>query len=448
MRLSVDEIARIVGGEPYGDLKAHPTRAIHDSRLVREGDLFVALPGRNSDGHDHLDDAFRKGARAALVSDRFRLPDGAPAIVVRNPLAALQTLASAWRDHLSGHVIGVTGSHGKTTTRALLAHFLRARNTVHETPANYNSEIGLPLALLAMSASADVGVFELGTESPGEIAFLASILRPSTVVLTGIGPSHLGRFETLEAIADEKWSLVESLPDNGLAFVHADDPLLRPRIAGTVKEVRAVGLTTGDLRGHIVQSVPLLELRIDDPAMLLRAPLLGEHNAPNLLLAVACALYLGISAGEIEGQATSFETVPHRLEARSAAFGTVLDDTYNANPVSTAAALRVLASYGDHASKRLFVFGEMRDLGQTSEGRHREIARLAFELGVDAILPIGDAAGRACLELPSDRVLQADNHNWAAAISELVEGPRDVVLVKGSRTLGLESLVDELLAVD
>ena len=447
---SVREIAAHVRGELTEAIDATPTRIVHDSRQVAPGDLFVALPGARTTGGAFLDDAFARGACAALVSSDEQDPrsDGRPRIVVPDALDALHRLARAWRDRLvETTIVAVTGSNGKTTTRSLLAHVLRARHAVHEPPANYNTEIGLPLALLRTPEAAEVGVFELGTERPGEIELLTSILRPSIGVLTGVGPSHLEGFGSVERVAEEKWNLVRGLPDDGLLFVNGDDALLRPRAKRGRRETVTVGLGDADLRGRIVAAVPRLVVRVDDPPLQIETPLVGAHNATNVLLAVACALRLGVPPGAIEERAKSFAPAPHRLRLRPAPFGVLLDDVYNANPASMAAALDVLAAYGGPSTYRLFVFGDMLGLGPAGPVHHRAIRDLAVRLSVD-IVPAGPLAAAACAEIASDRIRSIPPAERAAELRSLLCGPDDAVLVKGSRALRLEDLVDELLADD
>ena len=443
---SLAEIATLLGAPPPVGADAIPARAVHDSRKIQQGDLFVAIRGARVDGHAYLDEALARGACGAIVADASRAPDeSAGLIVVDDTVAALQQVASAWRNRLPGHVVGLTGSYGKTTTRTLLAHLLRRSRSVFETPANYNTEIGLPMALLSMTPEDEVGVFELGTERPGEIGLLASIVRPSTGILTGVGPSHLDGFESLDAIADEKWTLIDRLDADAIAFVNADSPQLLARSLSAECDVRTVGLDAGSVRGEIEASVPALIVRLLEPPLRLETRLLGEHNAVNVLLAVACALELGASPQEIEEAAESYRPPAHRLQALSAPFGTMLDDTYNANPASMRAALHVLTSYGAPGAQRVFVFGDMLGLGEGSDCFHREIATFAQSLGVDRILPAGARAANACRGLRGSDNALLQVADQAETLREMLRGDDNVVLIKGSRALALDELVEQLL---
>lgn len=447
---SVEKIAQIVGGELLRRESAIPTRAIHDSRLVERGDLFVTLSGLRSDGHRFLADAFNRGASAAIVSDASSLPCNASNIIrVANPALALQQWATAWRDTLDATLVAITGTNGKTTVRALLAHLLSAQGIVYASPHNYNTEIGLPIALLSMPANAGIGVFELGAEQPGDIATLARVLRPHLGIITSVGPGHLDKFGTVDAVASEKWSLVEQLPENGTAIINADVPILLGLAKTARTSVTTTGLNKGDIRGHVVQTVPSLEVALEDPVVTLTTSLAGAHNAGNLLLASVAAHKLGMSWPSIADQATSFEPIPHRLNPIRVPFGTVLDDVYNANPASMRAALEVLAAFGDDRAMRIFVFGEMLGLGADSEFFHRKIAQLSLDLPIDAILPIGDAAVAAAASASTTSEGSGNPRVIVLPRSEIAGWIRNrmtpmVVLVKGSRALALEDLVDEL----
>jgi UDP-N-acetylmuramoyl-tripeptide--D-alanyl-D-alanine ligase len=447
---SIGEIATIVGGRLLRSDGAVPRRIVHDSRDVLEGDLFIALRGQRVDGHAFLADAFARGACGALISDPKSSPaDARNLVVVDDPLRSLHRLATTWRETLDATFIGITGSNGKTTTRSLLAHLLRDPDgalAVYSAPKNYNTEVGLPLALLAMPEAASIGLFELGAERPGDVGLLADILAPGIGLITSVGPSHLDGFGSVEAVAREKWSLVEGLPGNGYAVVDADSPHLRRLAKEMPGRCLTVGFEQGEIRGRIERDVPRLTLRVDDPPMRLVCPLIGRHNAANLLLAAVTADRLGVPADEIEARAKTFPPVPHRLQPIPVPFGTILDDTYNANPASTAGALRTLARLGGDRTHRVFVFGEMLDLGPDADRYHCEVLDLALHVGIDTILPVGRRAVAACRDRPSPPIAIVDRERIADAIRNRCKGPEDsLVLVKGSRALALERLVDELV---
>ena len=446
---SVLQIARLVDGCLLRSMETTPERVIHDSRLVQEGDLFIALKGERTDGHEFLEEAFVRGACGAIVSDSKAVPETARNVIrVEEPLRALWTLAAAWRREHSATLVGITGSCGKTTTKALLAHLLAADKKVFAAPESYNTEIGLPLALLAMSTSAQVSIFELGASAPGEIAPLAELLAPHIAILTTAGRAHLGGFGDISTVAEEKWELVRALPGDGTVVVNADCLELAPFIEQETRRLVSFGLESGMVRGTITRSVPNLHVKIAEPPLGLICPLIGRHNATNLLGAVSCALHLGVPPQTIERRVATFEPVSHRLQLLRVPFGYLLDDTYNANPDSTAAALRVLATLDVPVERRGFVFGDMLELGEDANRFHREILELALQLGVSPIFPVGELANQAAQdvleEVPRSTIIYSDRQELAGCIRRSLEGDRNLLLVKGSRRLGLEGLVERL----
>jgi UDP-N-acetylmuramoyl-tripeptide--D-alanyl-D-alanine ligase len=438
-----EEIARIVGGELLRGDATTPLRAIHDSRLVRYGDLFIALPGLRSDGHDHLEEAFARGACSALVSRVVPWPVTARNLVlVPDVLTALHQLARAWREKLGATFVGITGTNGKTTVKGLLAHLLASRGGVYASPENYNTEVGLPLSLLAMPQDARIGVFELGAERQGDIQTLAAILRPDWGVITSIGPGHLEGLGSIDSVAEEKWRLVEMLPERGTAVLPAESAPLMQRAPSAHCSVLTAGLDGGDVQGRLLRTVPDLEIEIAGHRI--RCPLIGAQGAINILLAVATAHALGVNWDAIALGASTFTPAPHRLRPIRTSWGTILDDSYNANPASTVEALRVLADLGKGAPIRAFVFGEMLGLGTASSQYHREVLDRALTLPVDVILPVGVAARAACRALDSPRVVELPRPEIEPYLRRLPRGA--IVLVKGSRAVGLDALVRSLQA--
>lgn len=446
--LSIRDLVASTGGRLLRAGEGAPTGCAVDSRRVAAGDVFFALPGARTDGHAFLDDAFRRGAVAAVVLASKPLPASARnVIVVGDVLAALHAAARAWRARFRIPLVAITGSNGKTTTRNLLAHLLGGSFVVYSPPENYNSEIGLPAALASMPDETEVGVFELGAEKPGDIAELAGLLGPTSAAVTSVGESHLGGLGSLDAVAVEKWSLVDALPADAPAFVNVDSPHLRALAAASSRPgLVTVGLEGGAVRGRLIRAVPRLEVDVADPPLRLSTPLLGAHNATNLLLAAACACRMGVPPRRIEERAATLAPVPHRMQPRAARFGVVLDDTYNANPSSMAAALHVLAAYGGAGARRVFVYGDMSALGSIETTRHREIAELAARLGIDEVYPVGERATAACRATGSPPAAFIARDRLAAHVAEQLSGGANaVVLVKGSHDVGLDRFVLDLL---
>ncbi len=421
-----------------------PTGICVDSRRVLPGDVFIALPGARTDGHAFLEEAFSAGAAGAvirMVPDRSRhYPN---LVEVSDPLAALQRMAAAWRGRFHAPMVAITGSNGKTTTKGLLAHLLAEDRRIHAAPENYNTEIGLPLALLTMPEGTDAGIFELGTQAPGEIAFLAKLLQPSIAVLTSVGPSHLDGLRSLDAVADEKWSLVDALPCDGLVLFNADCPALRRRASGTPRRRCGVGISQGDLRAVVKRTCPL-DLTVAEPAMRLRPPLLGAHHAANVLLAACCALHLGMEPAEIERRMTAFAPPPHRLSPLQVGASVVLDDTYNANPASSLAALNVARAYGGANLRRIYVFGAMLGLGERAHAYHRQVLAHALRIGIDEIIPVGEASETVCRETADSCISWVDREALGAYLAERMCAAPHLILLKGSRDLHLDEVVASL----
>ncbi len=445
--LRPEELAQQLEGELLRGTGAQPNRVVHDSRQVVPGDLFVALPGVRTDGHRHLSEAFARGACAAMVSSAAQLPDTAhDVLVVPDTAAALQAWAAAHRCRLRGTILGITGTNGKTTVKRMLHHILSATASTYASPHNYNTEIGLPLSLLSMSHDTQFGIFEMGAERPGDIRLLAGILQPTWAVITSVGPGHLDGLTSVERVVAEKWSLAESLPKTGTLLVPADCAPLSARAAHVRCTVIRAGFVGGDVVAKLLRTVPAIQLQIGAQAVLVTSPLLGAHNAINLLLACVAAHRLGVDWETVAAQAATLSPVPHRLQLRTASFGTVLDDTYNANPASTNAALRVLCDFQPSASPRVFVFGQMEGLGDHEARYHHEVLQNALSLPVDEILPVGAAAETACREQLSRTIRVLPREEIVAHLKTL--GPDAVVLIKGSRGLRMEALVEEALQSD
>jgi len=464
---TVDEIAQITQGRVY---RPSPQREIKgfaiDSRSLQPNEFFVALPGERTDGHHYLSEAFERGASGALIQ---RPPESLALdertcnlVVVHSTQQALQTLASAYRERHTGPIVGVTGSSGKTTTKELIYAILRRAHRAYRSPGNYNTEIGLPLALLSMPPDTEVGVFELALQRPGEIKTLAEIARPTIGVLTTIGDAHLGSFRDREELARAKWELIEYLPSQGYAVLNFDAPYLAEwaaelpargvRVHGfgidsPHARVRARAIRDDTLEG-ITFTVHTPDIRFD-----VRTQLLGRANVYNALAAVAVALVLKVDVEHIQQVLEEFEPVPHRLELkRSERFGLILDDSYNANPTSTREALRTLARLRV-PQRKVLVFGEMLELGDSSRELHRELAEVIDELDIDRVFTIGELTGETARAL-STRAHWGPKRVMSAATLDELSGllfrelldDENVILVKGSRGMRLEQLMFNLLS--
>lgn len=422
-------------------------RAVVDSRDVRAGDLFVALPGERTDGHDFAAAAVRAGAAGCLLARPVEGVEGVASFVVDDTLPALQELGAAWRATLPVQVAGVTGSVGKTTTKWITAAVLASRYRVQANPLNYNNEISVPLCLLELQPETERAVIEMGMYTTGEIALLCRWARPHTGIVLNVGPVHLERAGSIETIVRAKRELPEALPPDGVAVLNADDPHVRSMAPYTRARVLWFGTSEeAEVRGSDLVSHGLdgfdCTVAHAGQSERVRVPLPGAHLLSNALAAAAVGLADGMSLSEVCAALSRLD-VPSRIRVITLRDGIrVFDDTYNAQPASMRAALDLLA---ETPGRHLALLGDMRELGPASPSEHRlagehagRVAALVFTTGDEARL-LGESAGAAGART---RHCETREDATAALLAELQPG--DVVLVKGSHALGLEHVVAAL----
>lgn len=433
MRFALTEVADIVGGELVGaDVEIDGVSV--DSRTLRAGELFVPLVAER-DGHDFIAGAVAAGAAACLVQ-RDRLGGlgalGVPLVAVADTAAALKLLGAAARDRFAGTVTGITGSVGKTSTKDLLAAALAVAGPVYASPASFNNSIGVPLTLLGVKGTERALVAEIGTNAPGEIAELAALARPEVAVVTAVSAAHTEAFGTLEAVAAEKSDLIAALPATGTAVLNADDHRVAAMAARTEAQVVSYGFGAGDVRAADVTLDGSLRPSFVMVTPWGRAPVrlraAGMHNAHNALAAAAAALALGVSIEAVAAGLGRAELSPWRMAVATSGTGAlVINDAYNANPASMAAALHSLAAAP--ARRRVAVLGTMAELGERHAAEHAAVAALAAALDIE-VLAVDEAAyGTPPL---------ADAAEALEALGPLSRS--DAVLVKASRVAGLERL--------
>jgi UDP-N-acetylmuramoyl-tripeptide--D-alanyl-D-alanine ligase len=456
IELTLAEVAELTGGALTGAEGARVTGKVTlDSRTVASGDLFVAVVGERVDGHDFLGAAVAAGAVAALAS---RADDALPTIVVDDPVAALGRLAAGVHARLTGgglRTVGITGSSGKTSTKDLLGQVLAAAGPTVSPPGSYNNDIGLPLTVLDADAATRFLVLEMGARGPGHIARLCRVARPQIGVVLNVGSAHLGEFGSPEGTAQAKGELVEALPADGTAVLNADDP----RVLGMAPRTVARVLTTG--RGAAA-AVRAADVTLDDsarPRFTLVAAgeehpvalqVVGEHQVANALSAAGAALAAGMPPARVaEALSAAGPRSRWRMEVDRRPDGvTVVNDAYNANPESMRAALAALT--GLPGGRRIAVLGAMAELGPDAPAEHERLGRDAAA-GVDLIVAVGpDAVGIAEGAVAAGRRAGEESvhvPDRAAALELLSEvlRPGDVVLVKASRSYGLELLAADLL---
>lgn len=441
--MTLAEIAEVTGGRLVGaDPAATVTGAVEfDSRKVTAGGMFVAFAGENVDGHDYAPDAVAAGATVVLGSR----DTGLPGIVVDDPLAALARLARVVVDRLPQlTVIGLTGSSGKTTTKDLIAGLTARLGPTVAPPGSFNNELGHPYTVLKATADTRYLVLEMGARGPGHIRHLAEVAPPTIGVVLNIGAAHLGEFGSVEGTAAAKGELVEALSPDGLAILNADDPLVAAMASRTTARVESVGESAG-------ASVRAVDVTLDERGRAsytlvtrlgsrpVRLSLTGRHQVGNTLAAAAVALQLGMSLDDLAEALGGLGVVSsRRMEIVDRPDGvTVVDDSYNANPSSTAAALRALAAMG-RGRRTVAVLGYMAELGAFETQGHEQVGRLAAELGIDRLVVVGDIAAAILRGAAADAawkgepVLAADQSSAIADVTAWLQAG-DVVLVKGSR---------------
>jgi UDP-N-acetylmuramoyl-tripeptide--D-alanyl-D-alanine ligase len=442
--LTLAEIADLTGADLVGaDPQARVTGSVeYDSRRVARGGLFVAFPGEKADGHDYASVAMAAGAVAVLGS---RPVQGIPMLVVSDALTALGRLARAVRDRLPRlTVVGITGSSGKTTTKDLIAQTLAHLGEVVAPAGSLNNELGLPHTVLKATPDTRYLVLEMGARGVGHIRYLCDIARPDIGVVVNVGVAHLGEFGSVERIAEAKSELVAALGPDGLAVLNADDQRVRAMsekargrvvLAGQAADaaVRAEGVVL-DERGRASYQLVAAGQRAA-----VRLGVAGRHQVGNTLLAAAVANSLGMALPDVAAALSELGLVSsRRMDVFDRADGvTVIDDSYNANPSSMAAALTALAEMG-RDRRTIAVLGYMAELGEHERAGHEEVGRLAAELGVDLVVAVGDlaapigAGADSVANWGGKSVLVIDQDAAVAVLRDELR-PGDVVLCKGSR---------------
>ena len=416
-----------------------------DTRAPVAGALFVALKGENFDAHEFVETAKQVGAAAALVAH----PVGVdlPQVVVADTMLALGDLASAVRGERRARVVGITGSNGKTTVKTLLASILALHGKTHVNAGNFNNEIGLPLSILAMPEDADYAVLEMGAGKPGDIAYLAAIARPEIGLVNNIAPAHLECMGTLEGIAETKGAIYAALPPQGVAVVNADDAFaaLFTNTAGTRRVLRFGIDNAADVRAtiHALADRSCFTLTASTESVEILLPLAGRHNVMNALAAAAIAHALDVPLATIKRGLETAPAVKGRMQRHAMAGGWILiDDSYNANPASIAAAISTLAA---EPGESWLVLGDMRELGTAAAELHTRIGTLARERGIARLYTVGDLAAAAARAFGGNARHFADQSTLSATLAADVHaGVR--VLVKGSRGSSMERVVHTLLS--
>ncbi len=462
LTLSVGSLCDVVGGELLAGAETTMVNGLAvDSRAVTPGAAFVAFGGEHADGHEYLGAAIEAGARALVVTrddDAFRelvatsRRQDVALVLVDDALAAVQALAMHHRERLICPVIAITGSTGKTTTKDFVRSVLGTRLKVVATEGNRNNELGVPLTIMEANAETEVLVIEMAMRGPGQIAGLCDIARPTAGLVTNVGVSHVEVLGSEEAIASAKGELVRTVPERGRVFLNGDDGWSTVLAEMAEAAVTRYGVGEAcDVRGD--------EISVDESgnatftviaeqgtaSVHLNVP--GRHNVYNAVAAASIGLYLELSLEDVIAglEASSFTKM--RMETFASASGVlVINDAYNANPTSMKAALQTLAEIRSEG-KRVAVLGDMAELGSLSELAHFRMGEYVAELGLHALVTVGDRArriaeGAAAAGMPADAIRPCATADEASEVLDDLLGEGDVVLVKASRVMGLERVVD------
>ena len=444
-KITLREAAQWCGGrveEKYADRTFFG--ASNDSRKIQPGELFVVLKGER-DGHDYIPAAMERGAAAVLGS---RQVGDYPMILVEDTRKALGDIARQERLRLNMKVVAVTGSVGKSTTKEMIACVLDGTYRVGKTPANHNNDIGMPMALLAMPEDTEVAVLEMGMNHFREIAYLASIGRPDVAVITNIGTMHIEHLGSMQGILQAKLEILEGMQENGRIILNGDDQLLWNRHKLYPVHTRYFGIQNPEcdvLGSDISQQDGILSFQVHSGSLTFPAELSldGEHYVPDALAAISVGLEMGVDAAKIQERLSRFRNMAGRQEILEIRGCTVIKDCYNAGPESMAAALNVL---GHKPGRHIAVLGDMLELGVCTQAEHYRIGRIAAEKA-DVLMAYGPNAprviGGAITGGMNDRCAKAydDQKKLAEALGRIAR-PGDVILVKGSRGMHMERVLD------
>ncbi len=420
-----------------------------DTRKIADGNLYIPLKGRHTDGHQYVGDAIRKGAAASLwQKDVPNPPAHLPLIIVEDVLKSLQELANRYRSQLRVKVVGVTGSNGKTTTKDMVAAVLAQKYKVQKTEGNFNNHQGLPLTILSLDEDTEAAVIEMGMSAKGEISLLTRIARPDIAVITNIGEAHIQNLGSREAIADAKLEITEGLPENGLLIYIGDEPLLQERVPN-IKGIRTK--TFGRQKSNDLYPISITQ---NDEGSTFKTnatekaefylPVLGEYNVINSLAAILAGRELGLSFQEIRTGLGNVKLTAMRMEMAEGIQGSkVINDAYNASPTSMRAAIRLVEQLKG-AGRKILVLGDMLELGEKEEDFHTEIGRGLNPHDIQYVFTYGRLgrfiADGAKTVFPDGRVLAFDDKSrLIAVLKENIEA-NDVILVKASRGMQLEEV--------
>jgi UDP-N-acetylmuramoyl-tripeptide--D-alanyl-D-alanine ligase len=453
--MALSEAARIVNGKLQGK-DAVFSEVTTDSRTIDQGDLFIAIPGENFDGHNFVPEAGQKGAAGAIVSST--IDTELAQIEVPDTTRALGELASQWRSRFDIPVLAITGSNGKTTVTAMAASILNHRGNCLSPERSFNNQWGVPLTLLRLKSSHDFAVIEMGTNHIGEIDYLSKITRPTVAVITNVAPAHLEGLKSLEQIAEAKAEIFSGLSEGDTAVINIDDRFSQQWLAqASARLKRGRVITFGidnpaDVSAGNVQSQWFsseFDLHIKEQSQAITLPMPGRHNVMNALVAAAICHAAGVDIVDIKEGLESASGVTGRLDLKQGVCGSlVIDDSYNANPQSIKAGIDVLSGFH---GKKILVLGAMAELGQASSQLHREVGQYAKNNGVETLfclVPKGVTHGAEYAVGFGEGARVFDSIDPLVSALEVLLDHNVAVLVKGSRSSSMERVVAEIIERD
>jgi UDP-N-acetylmuramoyl-tripeptide--D-alanyl-D-alanine ligase len=450
----IDEIVKAVKGTPLSIGREFFTAISTDSRSIQEGELFIPLSGNNYDGHAFIPLAYDKSQGGSLCEkgreDITKSAKGTM-ILVDNTLQALIDLAKYKRKQTKAKYIAITGSNGKTTTKEILIHIIKNNVQVHYNEKNYNNIIGVSKSILSMERASEFCVFELGTNSKGEIRTLAEIIEPDISLITNINPSHLEGLFDLDGVLEEKMSLFEGTKEGGTIFLNADDPYLSTRYKnGTKHALSSFGIIhSADFNLAIIEDLGWkgynISLKLSSDTIKTKTGLLGIHNLYNVLAAASIAYTINTGTNHIARAIESFDSYSMRFQPVESGRGyMIVNDTYNANPSSMQWAIKTLVNLPCRG-KRIAILGDMKELGEKTSYYHKELGKFLRENNIPMVVLMGEYVKDTFQELGNTNTKIFDSSQpLVEYVSKHVE-EGDVVLVKGSRALKMEEIVEALI---
>ena len=448
IKMTLSEIASCLNGELIG-ADAEISGVSIDTRTLQTGNLYIAIAGKNFDGHDFVESAKEAGASAVLTQKK--LETDLPQILVENTHSALGKLAAAWREKMSAKIIGVTGSNGKTTTKEMLAAILSLNDSVLFTQGNLNNDIGVPLTLLNISPENRFAVIEMGANHVGEIAYTSCLANADVVIITNVGAAHLEGFGNLNGVAKTKGEIIETLNAKGLAVLNRDDAFFEywQNLAGVRKTLIFSLHENADVRAENIdvkiehdQFLTCFDLICADEKISVNLPLAGNHNVLNALAATAATSALGISLEQIKQGLESMSPVKGRLQLLRGNLGcTIINDTYNANTSSLQAALDVLQKCdGEH----WVILGAFGELGENAELLHFEMGETLKNGGVKRLFAVGELTKQTVAAFGENALHFASQKELLEVVTPFLTG-NETILIKGSRSQRMENVTAALI---